>query len=33
MLKLCFILFLPVANLEFPLDIGKAATYDNTSPI
>ena len=25
--------FLAVANLEFLLDIGKAATYDNTSPI
>ena len=32
MLKLSFILFLPVANPEIALHIGKAALYDNTSP-
>ena len=31
MLKLCFILFLPVANPEILLHIGKTALYDNTS--
>ena len=31
MLKLCFILFLQVANPEIPLHVGKAALYDNTS--
>ena len=33
MLKLCFILFLPVANPEIPLRIWKKTFYDNTSPI
>ena len=32
MLKLFFIIFLPVANPEIPLHIGKIALYDNTSP-
>ena len=32
MLKLCFILFLPVANPEIPLHIGNEALYENTSP-
>ena len=32
MLKLCFILSLPVAFPEIPLHIGMEALYDNTSP-
>ena len=32
MLKLYFILFLPLASTETPLYIEKAALYDNTSP-
>ena len=31
-LALCFILFLPVANPEILLHMGKTALYDNTSP-
>ena len=32
MFKLCFLQFLPVANPEIPLHIGKTTLYDNTSP-
>ena len=32
MLKLCFIVFLPVANPEILMHIGKTALYDNTAP-
>ena len=28
----CFILFLPLANPEIQMHIGKTALYDNTSP-
>ena len=32
MFKLCFILFLPEANPEILLHIGKTVLYDNSSP-